>query len=418
MQTNAFLDHKKLEAEKLGKITKWLFIKKESKTFIKNFAKNKVNERDMVISQLSENIMKLQYEIAQNPTQDQIRLLTDSQSEIEELLQEKTKGAMFQSKCTWAELGQKNSKYFFNMEKRRCTARTCAKLIKDDGSETTDKAEIIKMQKDFYKQLYKLDPAVNFDIVNNTNIRVPEHVMPQQDKPFSKEEIAIAVKQLANQKTPGYDGISIDFIKFFWTKLGDIIYDMICEIWEQKELPNEFAMAVINLIPKLNKDTRLLANLRPISLLNSDCKIIEKALANRLLPTLEEIIDLDQKGFMKQRRISINIRRILDLIDYSSEEQLELMVLSLDFAKCFDKIKRTAIAGAFDFFGFGEYIKQWTNIIYRKTTAIVQNSGFFSEEFQVEKGVCQGGPASSLYFLICAEILAILLRTNPSIDSI
>ena len=62
---------------------------------------------------------------------------------------------------------------------------------------------------------------------------------------------------------------------------------------------------ILNLIPKANKDTRLVKNLRPITLLNTDYKIIEKAIANKMIPALETIISKDQRGFMKDRRISV-----------------------------------------------------------------------------------------------------------------
>jgi hypothetical protein len=50
---------------------------------------------------------------------------------------------------------------------------------------------------------------------------------------------------------------------------------------------------IINLIPKKNKDPRFLKNWRPISLLNTDYKIITKVLASRLKDVLPTVINPD-----------------------------------------------------------------------------------------------------------------------------
>ena len=133
-------------------------------------------------------------------------------------------------------------------------------------------------------------------------------------------------------------------------------------------------------------------------------------IANRLEKSLERIISKAQTGFMKQRRIAVNIRRIFELMTYTQNHNIDAMILSLDFMKCFDKIEKTAILGSLHFFEFSQYLIDWVDIIYTDFKAKIQNNGHFTDIFDIEKGVHQGGPASSLLFLICAEVLAIQLR--------
>ena len=163
---------------------------------------------------------------------------------------------------------------------------------------------------------------------------------------------------------------------------------------------------------------RFLKNLRPITLLENDYKIIEKVIAMRLEEILDDIIHRDQQGFMKNRHISVNIRRIFDLMKYSEEKELETFVLSLDFAKCFDKIEFESMIGAMDYFGVSSYLKEWIRILYTGFKVRIQNNGYFSKPIVIGRGLHQGGPASSLIFLICAEILAIQLRKNETVKGI
>ena len=152
--------------------------------------------------------------------------------------------------------------------------------------------------------------------------------------------------------------------------------------------------------------------------MNSDYKVIEKAIANRMIPALQYIINKDQRGFMKDRRISVNIRKMLDIIHYAEKEDLEAIVLSMDFVKCFDKCSFTILHGSLEFFGFGKIIKDWTHILYKDFEVRIQNNGNFSEKISIEKGVHQGGCCSSIYFLVIAEILALTLRSNQEIEGI
>ena len=153
---------------------------------------------------------------------------------------------------------------------------------------------------------------------------------------------------------------------------------MLQEAFNNKELHQTARNGVINMIPKATKNPKFLAHLRPITLLNSDSKIIEKIIANRLQPAMDQIINQDQRGFMKGRRISANIRMIFELMQHTEREQIDAFILQLDFQKCFDKIDFSAIYGALEYFNFPENIITWTKILYTKFQACTQNNGYFS----------------------------------------
>ena len=98
-------------------------------------------------------------------------------------------------------------------------------------------------------------------------------------------------------------------------------------------------MGIITLIPKPNKDTTLLNNLRPISLLNIDYKILSKVFAKRLEKVLPKIINPDQTGYVKNRYIGENISLISDIMSYTKETSIPGIALFLDFKKAFDTIE-------------------------------------------------------------------------------
>ena len=255
-------------------------------------------------------------------------------------------------------------------------------------------------------------------MTNKTNICVPEEIKNMQEQEIHITEIAKAIYQLPRSKTPGCDGIPIDFYKMFFRQISPMYMDLVRAISVTQKMNESASLGVLNLIPKAKKDMQYLKFLRPITLLNSDGKILEKVMANRMGPAMDAIIHTNQKGFLPGRRISANIREIFDLIKYAKEKELEALILSLDFLKCFDMIEFVAIEGALRYFGFGEELVRWINILYADFQVIIQNNGHFSKRVDIKRGVHQGGPASSLILLCCAELLAINIRKKEQIQGI
>ena len=120
------------------------------------------------------------------------------------------------------------------------------------------------------------------------------------------------------------------------------------------ELPNGQKQGVISLIPKEGKDLRELNNWKPISLLNSDCKIITKVLANCLKIALKEIINPEEKRIYGNRYCGDNTRLIADIIEYCQIYKKPGIILLIDFKKAFDTISWKFLYKVLEFFNFGE----------------------------------------------------------------
>ena len=408
LKANSKLAHKK----------QWEIVKFSMANKAQEYARHKASDIKLIVAQLSEKLTEMEEKIETDMSKDTIDLIHKTKEDLEEIQLMNTKSIMFRSGVKTLCEFERNSKYFYALEKNRYNAKTMHCLIDEAGNEIREQDKILKKQSEFYSKLYTAEKDVKFNMMHQGHNMVSEEDKSVQNKPISAEEIRIALKQLPNEKVPGCDGLPVDFYKVFWKKLEDLYMNMLKEAYDEKSLTNTMLTGIINLIPKPKRDSRYLQHNRPITLLACDYKILEKVIANRMLISMNDIINQDQKGFLPERRIASNIRRVFDIMQLSSNKKMENLILSLDFMKCFDRISFSAITGAMKFFGFADMLIEWTNILYTDFKAMVQNNGHFSKKFSVERGVHQGGPASTGYFLICAEVLAIAIRENVEIEGI
>ena len=117
------------------------------------------------------------------------------------------------------------------------------------------------------------------------------------------EDLKESMLSMCDDKSPGNDGISREFYSFFWEEVGVLIYDSFMEAKIKEELSVSQRQAIIKLLEKLDKDRRFIKNWRPISLLNIDVKILNKALANKLKKALKKIVGDNQIAYVEGRFI-------------------------------------------------------------------------------------------------------------------
>ena len=179
---------------------------------------------------------------------------------------------------------------------------------------------------------------------------------------IASDECLLALKEFENGKSPGSDGFTAEFYKFFWKELSENLTSSLNHAFEKGELSICQRRGIISLLPKKSKPTNNLNNLRPISLLNTDYKIATRVLARRLERVLPFIINPDQTGYIKGRYIGENIRLISDLIDYTKQKNIPGIAIFLDFRKAFDSVEWDYIAKVLDVFKFGEDFKRWVKV--------------------------------------------------------
>lgn len=349
-------------------------------------------------------------------------ILEGKRKELYDLRQKKMEGVKIRSRAKWITEGEKVSKYFCNLENRNFISKSMNNLISNNGDVLKEQANILEETRNFYKHLYSKRLTTNVDLnklLHNMDIPVlSESLKNKLEGRLTYTELLFCLKKASNNTSPGFDGYTYEFFKFFWKDLGHFMLRAINYGFEKGELSVSQKQGVITCIPKGDKDKQYLKNWRPISLLNTTYKLASACIAERLKKILPCLINEDQTGFISGRYIGENIRLLYDVINYVEKNNMSGLLLLIDFEKAFDSVSWDFLLKVLDFFNFGYSFKTWIEVFYRNIESCVIVNGHLSEWFMLQRGCRQGDPLSPYLFILCAEILAVLIRNEKNITGI
>lgn len=133
------------------------------------------------------------------------------------------------------------------------------------------------------------------------------------------------------------------------------------DIEKSNKLPDSMGLSIITLLFKKGERTQI-GNYRPISLLNSDYKILAKILANRLKRVIGTVVNVNQAYGIPGRDIADTILSLQYFIDKMCKTSGVL--ISLDFNKAFDRVEHEFLWSVLTKFGFGDRFINWLRLLY------------------------------------------------------
>lgn len=337
------------------------------------------------------------------------------QLELDSLYEYKAKGAFVRSRQKWLEEGEKNTKYFFNLERRNNCLSSITKL-KINNVICDDLKVISDFVTEFYSNLYSRSD-IGQPNAFLANIQSNAKCLSESSKELCDEEINIneiksSIAKLKDNKAPGNDGLTAEFFKEFIDLTSEFLLAVYKEAFEKGFLPVSMTQGLISLIPKTNKDCLFLDNWRPITLINNDAKVLAHVFAQRLKKCLHEIIDECQSGFMKHRHISNNIRLVLDLIDYKDLLEDSPMICFIDYYKAFDTVDHGFLLTLLNFFGFGSKFIHAIHVMYTNCNSSIKLANGTSGRFSISRGIKQGDPAAPYLFLVIMQALCLHIHKD------
>ena len=208
--------------------------------------------------------------------------------------------------------------------------KTIRKLQIQNGQYIYDQKELLHQVKIYYTNVFKnQDKYLNAEISDHLkNITLPQITDSDLVHHIQLGEMNSILQKMKHSKTPGIDGITVEFLKIFRGSLKYYILNAINFCFEKGIMPPSLRQCIIVCLPKGNKDRTLLKNWRPISLLSVIYKLASSVIADRLKRNLDQIISKLQTGFVPGRHMSDCTRLIYDIMFHAERENKDGLLLS------------------------------------------------------------------------------------------
>jgi hypothetical protein len=148
---------------------------------------------------------------------------------------------------------------------------------------------------------------------------------------------------MSNGKSPGADGLTVKLYAKFWLHLVDDLHKSIIHGLKKGKLSVSQRRSVIRLIAKKGKDQAGIKGWRPISLLDTDTKILAKCLTNKLKKVCKEVIGPEQLAYINSRILQDGHLLVGRVLELAREGRIRCLIATVDFKGTFDNIAHQAV---------------------------------------------------------------------------
>jgi methyl coenzyme M reductase subunit D len=244
--------------------------------------------------------------------------------------------------------------------------------------------------------------------VNNTVKEALEQNNEDSLELTDVNEILSIVRNLKNPKAPGLDDVNNILIKNLPPKGFEYLKFIINSCLKLNHFPKIWKHAKVIPIPKPGKPANEVSSYRPISLLSSISKILERVLLNRINEHLEDnkVIPNQQCGFRTGRSTSHQLIKVIKTAKENIKMKKSTGMIFLDVEKAFDRVWHNGLLFKMIKLRFPLPLIKTVRSFLSERSFSVFIKGQLSETKEIKFGVPQGAVLSpTLYNIFTQDVV-------------
>ncbi|GBN01578.1 RNA-directed DNA polymerase from mobile element jockey [Araneus ventricosus] len=209
-------------------------------------------------------------------------------------------------------------------------------------------------------------------------------------------EISRIFSSSANDKAPGPDGLTTGIIRELYDSNKNLFINIMNTLLCHGYFPTIWKEARVALIPKEGKDLKIVTSYRPICLLSTWGKILDKVITKRLQFELEVNGKFDdcQHGFRRGKSTLSALQVFTDFIKSAKDEKLITLAIAFDISNAFNSIRWKDIMTCLQEDNISEYL-------LKIIASFLSDRKIVDYDFDILSSMTVGFPRARLWDQFC-----------------